>query len=300
MNRPISSSTWTARWREEQGASRCGDVVPAARLARRRPGGRHLGGAWPQFEAQVLAELPRDERLARMSLLPTCGTKSFAYEGAWRELIPRIFSDENGEVRRRAANSLQAGFKARAGLGRHDRRSREPGHSCSRSASRPLWTQRRRGIRDFAKPGRSSHLDRLIPEFSVRMGGRVDRRHQAGDRQGHGSASCTTSSASLWRRCSSSATPCSWAATTIPPGTGVQSIQVRDPDETKQVIETLLASRQASEGAAGHERSSAGGSLAALRPLGLTLRTNRGSTGGIGWGGSLGALLPLRIRQGKA
>lgn len=34
------------------------------------------GGAWPQFEAQVLSNLPRDERLINLSLLPTCGTKS--------------------------------------------------------------------------------------------------------------------------------------------------------------------------------------------------------------------------------
>ena len=45
------------------------------------------GGAWPQFEAQVLAELPREERLTRLSLLPTCGTRFFAYEGAWTKRV---------------------------------------------------------------------------------------------------------------------------------------------------------------------------------------------------------------------
>jgi len=33
------------------------------------------GGNWPQFEKQLLANLPHDERLKNLSLLPTCGTK---------------------------------------------------------------------------------------------------------------------------------------------------------------------------------------------------------------------------------
>jgi len=33
------------------------------------------GGDWPQFEKQLLCNLPYDERLANLSLLPTCGTK---------------------------------------------------------------------------------------------------------------------------------------------------------------------------------------------------------------------------------
>ena len=33
------------------------------------------GGDWPQFEKQLLSNLPHDERLMNLSLLPTCGTK---------------------------------------------------------------------------------------------------------------------------------------------------------------------------------------------------------------------------------
>jgi phosphomannomutase len=39
------------------------------------------GGAWAQFEKQVLSNLPHDDRLANLSLLPTCGTKFFQYAG---------------------------------------------------------------------------------------------------------------------------------------------------------------------------------------------------------------------------
>jgi hydroxymethylpyrimidine pyrophosphatase-like HAD family hydrolase len=35
------------------------------------------GGAWAQFEKQLLTDLPQGSRLANLSLLPTCGTKFF-------------------------------------------------------------------------------------------------------------------------------------------------------------------------------------------------------------------------------
>ena len=39
------------------------------------------GGAWAQFEKQVLCYLPEDKRLKDLSLLPTCGTKFYRYDG---------------------------------------------------------------------------------------------------------------------------------------------------------------------------------------------------------------------------
>lgn len=35
------------------------------------------GGDWPQFQKQLLSNLPRDERLVNLSILPTCGTKFY-------------------------------------------------------------------------------------------------------------------------------------------------------------------------------------------------------------------------------
>jgi phosphomannomutase len=53
------------------------------------------GGAWPQFESQVLSNLTRDERLTELSLLPTCGTKFFAYDAAWKELYSEDLSADD-------------------------------------------------------------------------------------------------------------------------------------------------------------------------------------------------------------
>jgi hypothetical protein len=50
------------------------------------------GGAWPQFQKQLLAGLPRDARLTNLSLLPTCGTRFFRIEGEWRQLYAEDFT----------------------------------------------------------------------------------------------------------------------------------------------------------------------------------------------------------------
>jgi HAD superfamily hydrolase (TIGR01484 family) len=50
------------------------------------------GGNWPQFENQLLSNLPHDEGLKNLSLLPTCGTKFFRYEGAWKEIYSEDFT----------------------------------------------------------------------------------------------------------------------------------------------------------------------------------------------------------------
>lgn len=55
------------------------------------------GGAWAQFEKQVLCYLPKDNRLKDLSLLPTCGTKFYRYDGAWQNLYSEDFSAEEKE-----------------------------------------------------------------------------------------------------------------------------------------------------------------------------------------------------------
>ncbi|MGO9930477.1 MAG: HAD family hydrolase, partial [Steroidobacteraceae bacterium] len=50
------------------------------------------GGGWPQFETQLLANLPRDQYLANLSLLPTCGTQFYQYTGAWEKLYSEDFT----------------------------------------------------------------------------------------------------------------------------------------------------------------------------------------------------------------
>jgi hypothetical protein len=51
------------------------------------------GGGWPQFQKQVLQHLPESGVDARLSLLPTCGTRFYQYrDGNWNMLYAEDFS----------------------------------------------------------------------------------------------------------------------------------------------------------------------------------------------------------------
>jgi HAD superfamily hydrolase (TIGR01484 family) len=57
------------------------------------------GGAWLQFEKQVLSHLPQDDSLAKLSILPTCGTQFFQYTGGWKRLYAEDFTaDEKQKI----------------------------------------------------------------------------------------------------------------------------------------------------------------------------------------------------------
>jgi hydroxymethylpyrimidine pyrophosphatase-like HAD family hydrolase len=73
------------------------------------------GGAWEQFEKQLLTDLPQGSLLANLSLLPTCGTKFFQYNGKWEELYSE---DLTAEQKKKIIDSLdkaagEAGYRAK-------------------------------------------------------------------------------------------------------------------------------------------------------------------------------------------
>ena len=55
------------------------------------------GGDWPQFEKQLLSNLPDDECLENLYLLPTCGTKFYQYSKDWEKLYSRFYFRRKGE-----------------------------------------------------------------------------------------------------------------------------------------------------------------------------------------------------------
>jgi hypothetical protein len=131
------------------------------------------GGGWPQFERQLLSNLPRDERLVNLSLLPTCGTKFFQYTGDWKKMYSEDFSADEKE---KIVGSLEkavgiAGFKVERLWGEaiEDRGSQITFSALGQQA--PL-AEKEKWDPDFAKRKKIKViLDGLIPEFSVRMGG---------------------------------------------------------------------------------------------------------------------------------
>jgi len=53
------------------------------------------GGDWPQFEQQLIGNLPADADVSRMLMLPASGTKFYRHDGAsWQKIYADIFTDE--------------------------------------------------------------------------------------------------------------------------------------------------------------------------------------------------------------
>jgi len=131
------------------------------------------GGAWKQFEEQLLSNLPRDERLANLSLLPTCGTQFFRYGADWKKVYSEdLAADEKARIESSLEKAvLQAGFKPQKLWGEQieDRGSQITFSALGQEA--PL-AEKDKWDPDFAKRKKiKAILDRLLPEFSVRMGG---------------------------------------------------------------------------------------------------------------------------------
>jgi phosphomannomutase len=71
------------------------------------------GGDWLQFAKQVLSNLPHDERLKNLSILPTCGTKFYQYTEDWKKIYSEDFTaDEKNKIISSLKKALEAaGFK---------------------------------------------------------------------------------------------------------------------------------------------------------------------------------------------
>jgi HAD superfamily hydrolase (TIGR01484 family) len=132
------------------------------------------GGGWPQFEKQLLSNLSRDERLTNLSLLPTCGTKFYRYDsGDWKEIYSEDFTTEERE---KILSSLKkaigvADFKIAKLWGDQieDRGSQITFSALGQQA--PL-AEKLKWDPDVTKRKKiKAILDTFIPEFSVRTGG---------------------------------------------------------------------------------------------------------------------------------
>jgi phosphomannomutase len=203
------------------------------------------GGDWPQFEKQILSNLPLGDRLADLSLLPTCGTKFYRYEGTWRKIYSEDFTTEEKE---RIAKALG---KALSAAGSSPERTwgevvEDRGSQITFSAlgqQAPL-AEKAKWDPDFEKRRKIQFtLDTLIPEFSVRLGGStsIDVTKQGIDK--------AYGIRKLAQILGMGIPEMLFVGDALFPGgndypakeAGVASIQVAGPHETKRVVETILA-----------------------------------------------------------
>ncbi len=203
------------------------------------------GGAMSQFEKQVLAHLPQHEHFGNLSLLPTCGTRFYQYTGEWHKLYSEDLSEAQKHEIIAALNKAVAssGFHAKKTWGDviEDRQSQITYSALGQQA--PL-DEKEQWDPDFSKRKQiKAILDKSLPTFSVRLGGStsidvtlpgIDKAY--GIRK-------------LRDILDISIKDMIYVGDALFPGgndypardTGAVCIQVRDPEETKRVIEAVTA-----------------------------------------------------------
>jgi len=203
------------------------------------------GGKWSQFEKQVLAHLSHGERLENLSLLPTCGTKFYQYKSEWKLLYSEDFTaEEKTKIIKsldRATGSPELKRKQTWGDIIEDRGSQITFSGLGQEA--PL-EEKQKWDPDFSKrKSIKAVLDNLIPEFSVRLGGATSidvTKHGIDKAYGIGKLRDVLGVAIK---------EMVFIGDAVFPGgndypakeAGALSIEVKDPHETKRVIEAIIA-----------------------------------------------------------
>ena len=203
------------------------------------------GGDWSQFEQQVLSHLRGKESLKNLSILPTCGTKYYQYKAGWKRLYAEDFTDKEKKKivyhLDQAVKESKIKFKKTWGDQIDDRGSQITFSALGQKA--PL-EEKKKWDPDFSKRKKiKQRLDKSLPDFSVQMGGAtsiditkpgIDKaygihklQHILGIKIKEmlfiGDALFDGGNDHPARK------------------TGIVCIQVRDPDETKRVIEAIIA-----------------------------------------------------------
>jgi HAD superfamily hydrolase (TIGR01484 family) len=204
------------------------------------------GGAWPQFEKQILPNLPQDDRLNGLSLLPTCGTKYFQRkDGQWHVLYSEDFTPDETKTIIASLNKAmdESGLKPPKQWGQliEDRGGQVTMSALGQEApldAKKTWDP------DFAKRKKiKAILEPMIPGFSVQLGGAssIDITRPGVDKA-YGIRKLRDVlgipiEAMLF-----------FGDALFPGGNdypakeaGAQSIMVRDPLETKRILEAVIA-----------------------------------------------------------
>ncbi|ABF54277.1 HAD-IIB family hydrolase [Sphingopyxis alaskensis] len=203
------------------------------------------GGDWPQFDKQVASRLPARADRGKLWLLPTTGTKLYRYDGAWRRAYAELFSNEEKKAILDAFDAaLKAtGFQAERSWGERieDRGSQITFSALGQQApldAKEQWDP------DFAKrKAIQAELSQRLPNFSIKLGGTtsIDITRKGVDK-----------AYGLKRLSRESGIPLDamlFVGDAIFPGgndypaeqLGLDTISVRDPQETLSVIAAIVA-----------------------------------------------------------
>lgn len=202
------------------------------------------GGDWPQFEKQVLDHLPKKTALRKLCILPTCGTKFYQFKEEWKRLYAENFTEEErNKILENLHQALEASnldIKKIWGEQIEDRGSQITFSALGQQA--PL-DEKKKWDPDFKK--RKKIVDRLkkpLQGFSIGIGGTtsidivkpgIDKAYgirKLEEILGFGIPEMLFIGDALFE-----------GGNDYPARkTGVDCIPVRDPEETKSIIQTII------------------------------------------------------------
>jgi phosphomannomutase len=203
------------------------------------------GGAWEQFEKQLLAKLPNDDHFENLFLLPTCGTQFYRYEDHW----VKVYSEDlTANAQKKITDALQkalddSGIKVKKVWG-DAIENRGSQITLSVLGQKAPLRAKKSWDPNFKKRKKiTAVLEPLLPYFSVRMGGTtsIDVTKPGVDKE-YGIHK-------LRDQLDISIKEMLFAGDAIFEGgndypaqeAGVDSILVRDTKETARVIQTVIA-----------------------------------------------------------
>ena len=203
------------------------------------------GGDYPQFQKQVLSHLPHNETLQNLSILPTCGTKFYQYKSDWTKLYSEDFTDEEKDKIISNLNKAveQSGFKPAKTWGEliEDRGSQITYSGLGQQA--PLEDKKDWDPHFEKRKKIKTILDKSLPQFAINMGGATSIDiTKPGIDKAYGIRK-------LQQTLTIEIAEMIFIGDALFEGgndhpartTGATCIQVRDPEETKRVIEAIIA-----------------------------------------------------------
>ena len=202
------------------------------------------GGDWPQFEQQLVGNLPKGMDFARMFMLPTSGTKLYRYNEGWQRTYGELFSEtERDHILRALEDTVTAaGLSAEQSWGEkiEDRGSQITFSGLGQQApldAKHAWDP------DFVKRKRlQAALGPKLPGFAVNVGGStsIDITREGVDKAYGMSKLAVAARVPVGDMI--------FVGDALYPGgndypvraAGIDTIAVRDVTETKRIIETIV------------------------------------------------------------
>jgi phosphomannomutase len=203
------------------------------------------GGDWPQFEKQVASRLPERADRTRLWLMPTTGTKLYRYDSVWKPIYAELFDDAQKQKILTAFDAalVATGFVPEQTWGERieDRGSQITFSALGQQApieAKEHWDP------DFAKRKIiQADLRQRLPGLSINMGGAtsIDITREGVDKAYGLKKLSVESGISL--------DAMMFIGDAIFPGgndypakeLGLDTVRVRDPEETLSVIAAIVA-----------------------------------------------------------